>query len=153
VPQESPPGGSDPPFTVARFSLTIDGVEIAQFSEVAISSEVEPLEIREQSGDTLILKMLPGKPLLATLTFKRGMTSDTSMSAWHESVVEAPFGKTVRKNCTVTMFDASGEPVARYALESAWPSKIEIGALKDDKNEILIETVTLVCDSLRRVEP
>ena len=35
-----------------------------------------------------------------------------------------------RKSCSLVMFNTKGKPVARYHLENAWPSKIEIGALK-----------------------
>ena len=150
--EQSPPGGPGASFTVARFSLTIDGVEIAQFSDAAISSEVEPVEVGEQTGDTLFLKKLPGKQIPPTVTLTRSLNKDVSMSAWHQSVVEGQLAA-ARKDCTITTVDSSGDAVARYHLESAWPSKIEISGLKAGASEVLYETVTLTCDSLRRVEP
>jgi phage tail-like protein len=41
------------------------------------------------------------------------------------------------------MYNADGKPVARYHLEDAWPSKVEIGALKADSNEVAVESITL----------
>jgi hypothetical protein len=38
-------------------------------------------------------------------------------------------------------------------MEHAWPAKIEIGALKAGASEVLMETVTIVCESLQRVAP
>jgi hypothetical protein len=35
----------------------------------------------------------------------------------------------------------------------AWPSKLEIGALKAGSSEVLWETVTLVCEMIQRVAP
>ena len=51
------------------------------------------------------------------------------------------------------MYNVDGKPVARYHLEHAWPAKIEIGALKAGASEVLMETVTMVCEHIQRVAP
>ena len=56
-----------------------------------------------------------------------------------------------RKNASLVMYDYEGKPVARYHLTNAWPSKIEIGALKAGASEVLIETVTIVAERIERV--
>jgi phage tail-like protein len=151
-----PTRGSRPrtaPLAAARFSLTIDGVEIAQFSELAgINSEVEPVEIMEAEGDRISLKRLPGKRKPPTVTLKRGKNRDMGIFAWHQSVVEGQLAA-ARKSCTLTMYDTDGTAVARYYLESAWPAKIEIGGLKAGASEVLYETVTLTCEHIQRVAP
>ena len=38
-------------------------------------------------------------------------------------------------------------------MEHAWPAKIEIGALKAGASEVLMETVTFVCEHIQRVAP
>jgi phage tail-like protein len=133
--------------TVAQFSLTIDGVEIAQFSElVGITSEAE-------TGDLagFVLKKLPGKRNPPTVTLRRGLTTDLQISAWYDTAVE---GRTreARKSAALVMYDTAGDPVARYHLENAWPSKLEVGLLKAGASD-LFETVTLTCDSTQRVAP
>lgn len=128
-----------------RFSLTIDGVEIAQFAQLAtIRSEAAPDDL---AG--MLLKKLPGKRTPPTVTLRRGMTTDLQLWVWHEAARGA-HGEG-RKNASLTMFDATGEPVARYHLENAWPSKIEIGALTAGAGEPLFETVTLTCEDIQRV--
>jgi phage tail-like protein len=137
----------------ARFSLTIDGVEIGQFSELAgINSEVEPVEIIEAEGGKISLKRLPGKRKPPTVTLKRGKNKDMSVFAWHQSVVEGQLAA-ARKSCTLTMYDTRGTAVAKYYLESAWPSKVEISGLKAGASEVLYETVTLTCEDIQRVAP
>jgi phage tail-like protein len=129
----------------ARFSLTIDGVEIAQFSElVGITSEVEPDDL---AG--LLLKRLPGKRKPPTITLRRAMTSDTRLASWHESGRDAKATE-VRKAASLVMYNPAGEPVARYHLENAWVPKIEIGALKAGTSEVLYETVTISGDTIQR---
>ena len=136
--------------TVARFSLTIDGVEIGQFFELGgITSEVELIET---AGDELLAKKLPGKRKPPTVTLKRGKNKDMGIFAWHQSVVEGQL-RAARKSCTLTMYAPDGTASARYHLESAWPSKVEISALRAGANEVLYETVTLTCDDIQRVAP
>jgi hypothetical protein len=62
-------------------------------------------------------------------------SASPALLAWVQS------GK--RSDPDVVLFSADGKPVARYHLEDAWPSKLEIGAFETDKNEVAIETLTL----------
>ena len=143
-------GGNDA-LTAARFSLSIDGYEIASFSELGgISSEVEVVEYRE-GGDDTIIRVLPGKPFPPTITLKRGMTSSMELWAWHELARSGDAG--ARKTADLTMYSVDGSPVARFHLENAWPAKIEIGALKAGSSEVLMESVTIVCEQIQRVAP
>ena len=58
-----------------------------------------------------------------------------------------------RKNTSLIMYSTDGTPVARYSLENAWPSKLDTGQLKSGTTSFVTETVTLVCDRIRRVAP
>jgi phage tail-like protein len=137
--------GPNDALTAARFSIVVDGGEIAVFSQlVGIRSEVEP------DARTSELAKLPGKRKPPTVTLRRGQTRDLSIFAWHESVgVKAE----ARKDCTLVLFDSAGRLVARYHLESAWPSTVEVGLLEAGLNDVLIETVTFTCETLTRVQP
>jgi phage tail-like protein len=151
--EEAAAGAADSVITAARFSLTIDGVAIAQFSElIAISSEVEPIEVVERDADMTFLKQLPGKRKPPTVILRRGKNQEVGIFAWHQTVVEGQLTE-ARKSCTLTMYNASGETAAKYYLESAWPSKVEISAAEAGPKGSLIETVTLTCDTLQRVAP
>jgi phage tail-like protein len=74
------------------------------------------------------------------------------MWKWHEAVRQGDVA-TARKSVTLTMYSADGKPVVRFWLEHAWPSKLEVGALKAGAPSALIETVTLTCETLQRVAP
>jgi phage tail-like protein len=137
--------GSADAITASRFSLTIDGVEIAQFSAlVGITSEADPDDL---AG--MLLKKLPGKRTPPTVTLQRGLSNDLQMWAWHEDRRERP--AEAKRTADLTMYNSAGDPVARYHLENAWPSKIEIGALTAGSSEVLMETITIACEMLRRV--
>ncbi|MEA2190390.1 MAG: hypothetical protein QOI73_511 [Solirubrobacteraceae bacterium] len=137
--------------TAARFELTLDGHSLGVFSELqSVASAVEVDVVEASSGTETILKKLPGKRVPPTVTLKRGMTRNIEMAAWHELVILGDIAA-ARKSCSLTMFNAAGDPVARYHLADAWPQKVEITTLDAGASEMLIETVTLTCDVLQRV--
>jgi phage tail-like protein len=134
-------GSASSAITASRFSLTIDGVEMASFSELAgITSEAEHA--------VPLLKKLPGRRNPPTVVLRRGLTSDTQLAAWHETAFEDP--SVARKSTTLIMYNTRGEPVARYHLEDAWPAKLEIGTL-EPRSDDLYETITLSCARIQRV--
>ena len=139
--------------TAARFSITIDGYEIASFSELqGITTSVEVVDYLSSSDKDLVLKKLPGKRNPPTVVLKRGKNNSMELWGWHEAVLSGNMAA-ARKSCSLVMYNVEGKPVARYHLEHAWPAKIEIGALKAGASEVLMETVTMVCEHIQRVAP
>ena len=137
--------------TAARFSITIDGYEIAAFSELqGITTEVEPVDFMESTDKEVIIKKLPGRYKPCTVVLKRGKNQSMELWAWHEAVLQGNI-VAARKSCSLVMYNYDGAPVARYHLEHAWPSKLEVGALKAGASEVLMETVTIVCEKIQRV--
>jgi phage tail-like protein len=137
--------------TAARFSITIDGYEIASFSELqGITTEVEPVDFLESTDKEVVFKKLPGKRKPPTIVLKRGKNTSMELWAWHEAVLQGNI-VAARKSCSLVMYNYDGAPVARYHLEQAWPSKLEGGGLKAGASEVLMETVTIVCENIQRV--
>jgi phage tail-like protein len=137
--------------TAARFELLIDGHSMAQFNELAgISSTVEVVDYLSSNDKEVSFKKLPGKRNPPTITLKRGMCRNIELNAWHELVVLGDVAG-ARKTCSLTMYNTKGDPVAKYHLTEAWPSKIEVGAMKAGSSEVLFETVTIVCEFIQRV--
>jgi phage tail-like protein len=148
----APPGG-DPngALTAARFELTIDGHSIAVFSELeGIVSGYDRNELEvvtRRDGPQL---KIPTRRMPQTVTLKRGMTRNIELAAWHELVLLGDIAA-ARKNVSLTMYDTAGDPVARYHLTNAWPSKLEIGGLKAGASQVVFETVTLSAEFIQRV--
>ncbi|MET9021832.1 phage tail protein [Actinopolymorpha sp. NPDC004070] len=86
------------------------------------------------------------------MTLKRGQTNELELWAWHEAAVSGDV-RAARKDCTRVMYAVDGKPVARCHLDHAWPSTLEVGALKAGPAEALYETVTLICERLHRLAP
>jgi phage tail-like protein len=139
--------------TATRFALSIDGRELASFSELAgITSEVAPTAYMTSADKATILKKLPGARKPPTVVLKRGMTGGMELFAWHEAARLGDIAA-ARKNCTLTIYDSAGEPVAKYVLLNAWPFKLEIGGLKAGSSEVLFETLYLTAERVQRVSP
>jgi hypothetical protein len=54
-----------------------------------------------------------------------------------------------RKSATLIMYNADGKAVGWFYLENAWPAKIAVQPASDSKNDVLIETVELVAESIQ----
>ena len=146
-------GTTSDALTAARFSITIDGSEIATFSELTgITTSVDVVDFIESSDKEVVMRKLPGKRNPPTVVLKRGKNNSMELWAWHESVLQGNMAA-ARRSCSLVMYNVDGKPVARYHLEDAWPAKIEIGALKAGASEVLMETVTMVCEHIQRVAP
>ena len=137
----------------SRFSITVDGTEIAQFNElVGIVSEVDIIDFVENSEQELgIFKKLPGKRKPPHITLKRGKSTSMEIYAWHQAVVMGQIGA-ARRSGSIILYDYEGKPVSRYHFHNGWPSKIALGGLKAGSNEILMEEVTIVCERLERID-
>ena len=139
--------------TANRFSITIDGYEIATFAELSgIVAEFELAEYWETNDSNPSVSKLPGKFKPPTVTLKRGMNGSLELWAWQEAVRKGTM-QAARRSCSLTMFNSEGKPVGRYWLEKAWPSKLELAGLKAGASEALMETVTLTCEYIQRVKP
>jgi phage tail-like protein len=139
--------------TAARFSITIDGSEIATCSELTgITTSVDVVDFIESSDKEVVMRKLPGRRNPPTVVLKRGKNNSMELWAWHESVLQGNMAA-ARRSCSLVMYNVDGKPVARYHLEDAWPAKIEIGGLKAGASEVLMESVTLTCTHIQRVAP
>lgn len=149
--------GKDMPndaITASRFTISIDGYEIAQFSELTgITTEVDVVEFQENTSNAAaILKKLPGKKKAPTIVLKRGKNMSVDMWTWHEAVLNGDIAA-ARKSGSIVMYAYDGSPVARYHFENGWPAKISVGGLKAGANDVLMEEVTIVCEHIMRVAP
>ena len=141
------PGGraGDTPISAARFGISIDGVQVAVFSELVALTEGWDRQSLALGSDGTVL--FPGQRQPPTIVLKRGKNNNVSIREWFDAAMTGDIA--ARRSCTLTMYDYDGKPVARYYLENAWPSKIEIGGFSIGSRDGLAEIVTLVADTIR----
>jgi len=134
------------PIAASRFAITVDGYEIASFSELqGITTEIDPVEFMKAEGRYMISK-LPGKP--QPITLKHGASASMAMWVWHEAARNGLMSG--RKNVALLVYTGAGDPVARYHLENAWPSKLQLGGRNAEAAEVVVEYVTLTYERMGR---
>lgn len=121
-----------------------DGVMRSAFSHFTISSAVEPVGGGSGPGAPQVARVRP------TVTLGRMLNTERDLFAWHETVVDHGVAA-AQKDCTITVFDTAGAPVARYTLDHAWPARVSFGPLQVGDESGVGEVATLVCENVRRV--
>ncbi len=136
------------PYRVYIFKLEIKDITKAHFTDCSgLAVSVKPIKYRE-AGNNQIVRHIPAYPDFAPVTLRYGFTSSSELWKWMLTAIQ---GKVDRKNVSVIMIDSSGEgEMMRWNLIDAWPSEWRGAPLDAMKQEIAIESLTLVFDTLER---
>ena len=139
------------PLVGFNFELDVAGKAKGYFTEVSgISSENEVTEHKiVGKGDKEAVRKIPGRLKWGDITFKRGITANMDFWKWRKEV-ETGKVSGARSNCTITMYDQAGSPVAKWNLEAAWPSKITGPSLSTESSAVGVEELTVVCEGFER---
>lgn len=145
-------------FGSLRWYLEMDGITDGVFKEVAgLDSETEVIEHRHtgKKGNQVVHKV-PGALKWPNITFKRGLTDDTTLHDWRKAIEDGKI-RTHRKNGTITCYGpgiqgSEEEVVAQYQFMNGWPCKLKGPALDATKNELAIEEMEICHEGLKRVK-
>jgi phage tail-like protein len=136
------PARRDDPYLNFNFRVELGGDEVAGFSEVVLpEGRIDVIEYREGSDKTLAARKLPGLVHYSNVVLKRGITGDTSLYDWWDSVRDG--GGTLRRDVAITLHDEQQNAVQRWLLRDAFPVRLAYGALDGLGNEVAIETLEL----------
>ena len=137
------------PYRAYNFKLEIQGVTEGHFTECSgMEVKVRPISYRE-AGNSQVVRYVPGPVEYGAITLRYGLTSSKDLWEWFMSVVK---GKVQRKNLSIVTLDSDGvTEVVRWNLVNAWASEWRGAALEASGNEVAIESLTLVFETLERV--
>lgn len=134
------------PFRTFNFRLEIDDIPVAAFSDVTgLQSEGDVADYRTGMDLPLTARKLPGLRKFGPIALKRGMVKDTTLWDWYRNIAN---GKADRRNGSVILMDEQRNDVLRWNFESAWPNKISASEFKAAGNEVAIESIELVVESI-----
>jgi phage tail-like protein len=140
------------PLIGAHFQFDVGNHVTGYFTEVGgLSSETEVVEHKVMStgAKESVVRKIPGRLKWGDITLKRGITKNTEIWDWRKMVEEGKVDQ-ARANCTITMFDQAHSPVAEWTIEKAWPSKVSGPQMSSDGNSVVLEELTIVCESFKR---
>lgn len=145
---EQAPGAWADPYRSYNFKLVIQGVTAGHFTECGgLGMRVEAIQYRE-AGNTAVVHRIPGRVDYGDVTLSYGLTESRELFDWFLTAVN---GVPARKNVSILMLDPGGAvEVTRWDLINAWPSAWRGAPLDALGNEIAVESVTLVFESLQR---
>jgi phage tail-like protein len=145
--------GGTAQITAARYSITLDGTEIASFTHLTdLTEAITPTTYLSSDDQTVVTNKLPGALIAPTITLSRPMTADMTLNNWHDAVRQGNIALG-RRSVSLTLYDDQGTPLTRYVLNKAWPSKLEITSTAGSKGEALTEEVTFVAEYMQRISP
>jgi phage tail-like protein len=141
------------PYKNFRFLVETDSIVNAGFSEcTGLGSQVQVVEFRE-GGDPAYVRKLRGQTTFPDITLKWGLANaefNRKLYEWHLAAVEGE--ELERQNGSVILLDDKGQEAARWNFFNAWPSQYEAPTFNATANEVAIETLTLSCERVVRVQ-
>jgi phage tail-like protein len=140
------------PYSNCRFRVEISGITQAGFSEVTIpDSTSEVIEHREGTEAATNLRKQAGLITNGNLVLKWGITASMELYNWRRLIEQGKISSS-RKNISVVLMDEEGNDAARWDFTNAWPSKYKGPDLNGKGNEVAIETLEIVFESMQRVK-
>lgn len=138
------------PFRGFRFRFQVKSIIVAAFSEVTIPDiTVETVDYREGTDDTC-RRALSGLTTYGRVTLRKGLTSSLELYNWHQQVVQKGASASSRQHASIMLLDADGTNAATWTLYGAWPTRYETSGLSAASSEIMIETMELAIDHMKR---
>jgi phage tail-like protein len=134
------------------FALEINGIEIAHFMECSgLKSTTEVFQIKEGGANHAVHK-LPGQSTWDNLILRYGVTSDTSMIALREAIINDEYGmggpgaggaQPKRFNGSVVIKNNRMQEIVRYTFKDAWAVSWEGPKLDSMNSQVALETLEL----------
>ncbi len=139
------------PFPNYRFRVEIDGIVQANFCEVIFpESASQVIEIREGT-DPVYVRKQAGVVTYGNLVLKSGLTASMELYNWRKQIEQGKVNQ-VRRNISVVLLNEEGIEAARWNFINAWPAKYKAPDLNAKGNDIAIETLEIVFETMQRVK-
>jgi phage tail-like protein len=142
------PIAPEDPFRAYNFKLIVQNVTEGHFMSCsALGMRVEPIAYRE-AGNHGVVRQLPGQVEYAQVTLRYGLTRSKDLFDWILGIAQ---GRIDRRNVSLSILETDGSrELTRWNLYDAWPSEWRGSTLDVMRNEVAIESLTLVYDRLDR---
>ncbi len=131
------------PGTVFRFSVSIDGVHVAAFSEFRMPSlDVETMDITE-GGQNAFVHKLPVRVKMGSATLKHGVTETLDLLKWYIQVVQGDI-ENAKREVSVVLYGADHQPLITWSFRNAYPIKWSGPSLNSQESSVAFEELEFV---------
>ncbi len=139
------------PYLNHRFRVEIDGVQQASFCEVLFPESASEVVEHREGVDPLSVRKQAGFVTYSSLILKWGLTASMELYNWRKAIEQGQVSS-FRRNISITLIDEAGNDAARWEFSNAWPSKYKAPDLNAKGNDIAIESLEIVFESMQRVK-
>lgn len=134
---------SDIAYPLASIRFEVDwGGGLASFAEVSgLNVETDIAEYRGGADASLTTRKIPGLMKYSNVSLKRGVIAkDNDFFDWW---IKNQQGTHEPRPVTIKLMNEAGEETVSWALERAWPVKVEGPSLNAKGNDVALESIEL----------
>lgn len=135
------------PYLNYNFSVEIDGLKVAGFSEVTMGSMTAQASEYREGTDRPTVRKLPGAVKYDNIVLKWGITDSTVLYDWYADVAK---GKVERKNGSIILNGLDGEERLRWNFVQGWPTTWKGPELNAKSNEAAIVSLEIAHEGLEQ---
>jgi phage tail-like protein len=135
------------PYTSFRFRIEIEGLIVAQVSDITGLNIETETESYEEGGVNDYVHILPKRTKYQNIILKRGISDEDDMWKWYQEVVS---GKFKRKSGSIVLQDVTGTDKWCWNFQEAYPVKWTGPELKADSNTVAFETIELAHHGIKK---
>ncbi|HEY9206922.1 MAG TPA: phage tail protein [Candidatus Methanoperedens sp.] len=129
------------PYMSFKFTVEIDNITVAGFSEVTGLAFETETETVEEGGVNDYVHILPKRTKRQNIVLKHGITDKYDLWNWYQDVVKGIFR---RRNGSIVLQDLDKNEKRRWNFFRAYPVKWTGPELKADSSTVAFETIELV---------
>lgn len=131
------------PIPVYRFVVSVGGESMA-FSEVSgLDIAYETITYKDGLGKI----HMPGQQSDINITLKRGLVKQKSQ--FYDWIKAISLNQIDKRDITVSLTDATGQkPVVTWSIGNAFPKKLTAPSFNGGSNEVAVEQLELMADTI-----
>jgi phage tail-like protein len=140
------------PLPVYNYKVNIGTVSIG-FSEVSglrISTETTTYKESPTSSDAIGPKVMHMRAQAgaANVTLKKGVVAATSVETFYDWISSGKINQIEKKDISIQLCDEAGKAVITWKVINAFPTKLDAPSFDANSNEVAVETMELMGDSI-----
>lgn len=146
------------PLPVYNYKVEI-GSETVAFSEVSgLSISYETTTYKESLSEDFnrpgpnILYM-PAQSTPASITLKKGVVRSSSVATFYNWIQQIAINQIDKQDIYIRLLDENGEAVISWKVVNAFPTKLDAPTFDANSNDVAIESMELMGDSIEITEP
>lgn len=144
------------PYRNYKFEVEVEGFTRAGFQKVTgLKRTTEVVEYREGAENETPHK-LPGQTTFENVVLERGASDDEDFIGWSNTIYSvdqaegAQGDDNFRRTIVIYLKNKAGQRVVKWTIYNAWPIDNGDADLDATANDVLIETMTLANEGIKK---